>query len=114
MAKGPGVHKLTVVLLEALSATTYICEVDRSGAVADEQVDEWDTSEYLTDVDGNRLVEEIGRHISHCWKRRNESSVSGVAITLPGTLAGDGREIVSSSRLEFAKGSPSRKSSRPN
>jgi predicted NBD/HSP70 family sugar kinase len=98
MSKSPqrGSTLLSVVVLESRWAKIYTCSTDKYGVTESTVTKQWDPSAFLTDSNGERLLEEITRQVRSCWM--GETVVDGVALTLPGTLSGSDI-IVSSSRL---------------
>lgn len=93
-------RRVISVILESLWACVHVIDLDDSlDAVHDNEVDVWDPARYTQDTSGRRLFEEVGRRCARAGGLE-DVPISGVAITMPGTLL-DSRTVVTSSRLNI-------------
>ena len=92
---------ITVVLLEELEVKIYTCSTSQDNSIEILFKENWNPSKYLSDPNGQRLIEEIARRVRNHWKENNLNP-EHVAISMPGTLQDENR-LISSSRLGIRK-----------
>ena len=65
---------ITVVLLEEIEVTILSCSISNDGSIDISARDVWNPSKYLTDPNGQRLIDEISRRVRVHWKNNATST----------------------------------------